>query len=72
MASNTGCPGPNLKFQTGITQKLCISNPILVKPTCIWQWNDFLKDCKQTADKNVNNHSDYFGFTNLGSEILGF
>ena len=37
-----------------ITQKLCISDPILVKSKCFWQWNIYLKNCKQTADKNVN------------------
>ena len=49
-----GDQDPRLKFQITITQKLSISDPTLVKPKCFWQWNIYLKNCKQTADKNVN------------------
>ena len=49
-----GGQDPNLKFQMAITQKLSISDPTFVKPKYFWQWNVYLKNCKQTADKNVN------------------
>ena len=44
----------NFRFYIAITQKLGFSDPILVKPKCIWQWNVYLKNCKQTADENAN------------------
>ena len=32
-----GDPNQNLKFVLAITQKICISDPILVKPKCVWK-----------------------------------
>ena len=39
------------RFQIEISQKLDTSDPMLVEPKCTWQWNIYLKNCKQTADK---------------------
>ena len=34
-----------------VAAKPCISDPMLVKPKCVWEVADFLKNCKQTAVK---------------------
>ena len=39
------------KFQIAVTLLRCIFNPMLVKPKCVWEVADFLKNCKQTAEK---------------------
>ena len=46
-----GDPNQNLKFVLAITLKISISNPMLVKPECVWELSVFLKNCKQTAEK---------------------
>ena len=38
-----GDPNQNLKFVLAITRKICISDPILVKPKCVWGLSVFLK-----------------------------
>ena len=38
-----GDPNQNLKFVLAITPKICISDPMLVKPKCIWGLSVFLK-----------------------------
>ena len=45
-----GDPNQNLKFVLAITLKICISDPILVKPNCVWEvevYSYFLADCLQ-------------------------
>ena len=46
-----GDPNQSFPFQIAITLKLCISDPTLVKPKCVWEVAVFLKNCKQTAVK---------------------
>ena len=49
-----GDPNQNLKFILAITLKLCISDPILVKPKCVSEAYIYFEKCKQTAEKIVN------------------
>ena len=73
-----GDPNQNLLFQFALSLKLSISDPMLVKPKCVWEVEVFLKNCKQTAE-NVNKFSKiekktatfqvHFDFTNIGSEM---
>ena len=47
-----GDPNQNLKLLLAIIQKLCISDPMLVKPKCIWEANiyfDFSAVCLQSS-----------------------
>ena len=37
-----------------VTIKRSISDPMLVKPKCVWEVYIYFENCKQTADKNVN------------------
>ena len=37
-----GDPNQNLKFVLAITLKICISDPMLVKPKCVWEVKSFL------------------------------
>ena len=41
-----GDPNQNPLFQMAVPQKVCISDPMLEKPKCV-----YLKNCKQTAEK---------------------
>ena len=62
--------------------KLSISDPMLVKPKCVWEAVVFfLKNCKQTAEKckqifqnwkKTTVSQTHFGFTNIGSEMHSF
>ena len=45
-----GDPNQNLKCLLTITLKLRISDPMLVKPKCVWEAYNFLKNCKKTAE----------------------
>ena len=75
-----GDPNQNPLFQMAASLKLCISDPMLVKPKCVWEAVDFLKNCKQTAE-NANKFSTinkttayqtHFGFANKWSEMHSF
>ena len=46
-----GDPNQNLKFLLAITLKVCISDPLLVKPKCVWEASIYFENCKQTAEK---------------------
>ena len=46
-----GDPNQNLKFRLAITLKVCISDPLLVKPKCVWEASIYFENCKQTAEK---------------------
>ena len=46
-----GDPNQNLLFQFALSLKLSISDPMLIKPKCVWEVEVFLKNCKQTAEK---------------------
>ena len=48
-----GDPNQNCPFLKAITLKLSTSEPMLVKPKCVWEAVVVLKNCKQTAE-NVN------------------
>ena len=37
--------------EMAVALKRCIFDPMLVKPKCVWEVADFLKNCKQTAEK---------------------
>ena len=37
LESLQGDPNQNLKFVLAITQKICMSDPMLVKPKCVWE-----------------------------------
>ena len=53
-----------LAKEMAITLKPCISDPMLVKPKCVWQlYNSFKNFCKQTAN-NVNKFSKIVLFSN--------
>ena len=52
IGSLQGDPNQNPFFQMAVSLKLCNSDPILVKPKCVWEVVGFF-NCKQTA-KNVN------------------
>ena len=32
-----GEPNQNMKFVLAITLKICISDPMLIKPKCVWE-----------------------------------
>ena len=49
MINVQGDPNQNLRFLLAITQKICVSDPMLVKPKCVWEAYIYFKDCKQTA-----------------------
>ena len=44
-----GDPNQNLKFLPAISLKLCISDPMLVKPKCVSYI--YFENCKQTGEK---------------------
>ena len=76
-----GDPNQNPLFQMAVQLKLCISDPMLVKPKCVWEAVVFLKNCKQTAEKckqifenwkKTTASETHFGFTNIGSEMHSF
>ena len=46
-----GDQNQNFWFQMAVPLKVCISDPMLVKPKCDWEAVVFLKNCKQTAEK---------------------
>ena len=46
-----GDPNQNLLFQFALSLKLSISDPMLVKPKCVWEVAVYLKNFKQTAEK---------------------
>ena len=61
--------------------KQCISDPKLVKPTCVWEVVDILKNGKQTAENSTQMFQNlkiftasqtHFDFTNIGSEMHHF
>ena len=49
-----GDPNQSLLIQMAITLKICISDPMLVKPKCVLEVYIYFDNYKQTADKNVN------------------
>ena len=45
-----GDPNRNFWFQMTVPQKLCISDPMLVKPQCVLEEKVYYENCKQTAE----------------------
>ena len=45
-----GDPNQNLRFLLAITLKIYISDPMLVKPKCVWEVYIYFENCKQTAE----------------------
>ena len=43
-------PNQNLRFLLGITLKICVSDPMLVKPKCVRGVYIYFKNCTQTAE----------------------
>ena len=46
-----GVPFTIYPKEMAVALKWCIFDPMLVKPKCVWEVADFLKNCKQTAEK---------------------
>ena len=46
-----GDQNQNLLLQMAMILKICISDPIFVKPKCVWHAQVFSKTFKQTAEK---------------------
>ena len=46
-----GDPNQNFWFQMTVTLKISISDPMLVRPKCVWGVAVFFKNFKQTAEK---------------------
>ena len=76
-----GDPNQNLKFVLAITLKTRVSDPMLVKPKCVWELSVFFNFQKfvyifQLFVYNFSNKTDdsqtHFGFINIGSEMLIF
>ena len=76
-----GDPNQNLKFVLAITLKLCISDPMLVKPKCVWEPSVFFNFQKfvyifqlfvYNFSKKSATSQTHFGFTNLGSNMHRF
>ena len=72
-------PNQNFSLHMAVTLRLCISDPTLVKPKCVWEVALFLKNCKQTAEKfkQILNKkpcrfSKHFGFAIVRWEMHGF
>ena len=47
-----GDPNQNLRFLLAITLKICFSDPMLVKPKCVWEACIYFENCKQTAENS--------------------
>ena len=45
------------KFQMAVALKGCNFDPMLVKPKCVWELVDFLKNCNKNQLKIVNKFS---------------
>ena len=45
-----GDPNQNLRFLLAITLKICFSDPMLVKPKCVWEVYIYFENCKQRAE----------------------
>ena len=69
-----GDPNQNLKCFLAITLKLCISDPMLVKPKCIWEAYNFFdfQLFVYNFSKKLYASQTHFGFTNMESEMLSF
>ena len=70
-----------MKFVLAITLKMSVSDPMLVKPKCVWELSVFFNFQKfvyifQLFVYNFSNKIDgsqtHFGFSNIGSEMLIF
>ena len=48
-----GDPNQNLLIQFALSLKQIVSDPMLVKPKCVWEVTVFLKNCIQTAEKLI-------------------
>ena len=65
-----GDPNQNLKCLLATTLKLCISDPMLVKPKCVWEAYNFF-DFQLFVfnfSKKMYASQTHFGFTNMGSK----
>ena len=55
-----GDPNQNLRFLLAITLKISVSDPMLLKPKCVWEevyiyfenCKQRAENCKQTAEKS--------------------
>ena len=76
-----GDPNQNLICLLAITLKLCISDPMLVKPKCVWEASNFFdfqlfvynfQLFVYNLSKKLDASQTHFGFTNIGSEMHSF
>ena len=69
-----GDPNQNFKCVLAITQKLCISDPMLVKPKCVWEAYNFFdfQLFVYNFSKKLYASQTHFGFTNMGTEMHSF
>ena len=52
-----------------VTQRVCISDHMLVKPKCVWEAYIYFENYKQTAE-NENKCQMHFDFTNMGQKCI--
>ena len=76
-----GDPNQNFPFQMAITLKLSSSDPMLVKPKCVWEAAVFFSILKfffifqlfvYNFSKKAATSQTHFGFINIGSKELSF
>ena len=71
-----GVPLTFLTFQGLMTLKICIFDPMLLKPKCVFKACIYFINCKQTAEKSTQMYGRaseaHFGFTNMGSKVHHF
>ena len=70
-----GDPNQNLKFVLAMILKVCISDPMLLKPKCVWEAVVFFNFRKNfqlfvyNFSKKAFTSQTHFGFNNIGSEM---
>ena len=65
---NTGRTGSSVTIhpkEMAVALKQCIFDPMLVKPKCVWEVADFLKNCKQRCKQIFQNWKDLSPFKHI-------